>query len=317
MGMFPAYRRWSVHPHSAAYGEAMTKPLTVEKRLSAIEDQVAKLGGDALIGGIIAKAQNSAPYDPLADDGESLSPDARRMNIFENRMNKLEKRFDALYSELIGEKPAQDSHQDDDRAALDVLAKAQSAVARKSTPAGLLARAQAVLDDPTAVGMVETYVQGGQLIKAAELLERHERRADQGDEDVALEKMEGQLANHELMVTVSELGEKMGNFETTMNSLLARLSRLERPQAAPVQEAVVAKGYRGKGRQNKGEDYRDSPAGLAERCQGVIENASLVGQLNSMLQSDDSAQITQARQTIESAELRHESRMKTRERRAL
>lgn len=241
--------------------------------------------------------------------------DGVRMNRLENRVNKLEGFTQNLYDELIGKPPAQDSHQDDDRAALDVLAKAQSAHLRRNSAEGLLDRAQRVLTDPTAVGMVETFVQGGQLVKAAELLERHESRADQGDEDVALEKMEGQLANHELMVTVSELGEKMGNFETTMNSLLARLSRLERPQNAPVQE-TIAKAHGSKKRRQE-TDYRDSPAGLAERCQGVIDNANLVGQIGSMLQSGDEAQIKQARQTIEQAELRHESRMKTRDRRQL
>lgn len=285
----------------------MTKPLTVEKRLTEIENRVSELSGDALIHGIIAKAHSSTPYDALMDDGDALTPDARRLNQCVNRLDKLEPRFTDLYNHVIGKPPAQD----DDQEALGVLAKAQSASLRKGSAAGILERAQKVLTDPTQFGIVESHVQAGQFRKAAEMLEAHERRADESDENASLERMEGQLKNHEQMVAVSELAEKMGSFEGSLNSILNRLAKLERPANAPVQEsaATVAKAH-GKKRQQQEADYADTVSGLMDRAQACIDSPSLMGQISSMLQSGDATQIEQVRQKIEGAELRAGSRFR-------
>ncbi len=236
-----------------------------------------------------------------------------RFNKIENRMNKIERFTQNLYDELIGAPRAQAGEKE----ALGVLAKAQGAVQRKGTPEGILERAQRVLTDPTAVGIVEGYVSANQLVKAAELLEQHEKRADHAAEDEAQGRVESQIDAYDQMATVSQLGEQMAAVQEALSNLLSRLARLERPASTPAQEQKVVAKAHGKRQRRQETDYRDSPNGLAERAQGVIDSASLVGQIGSMLQSGDDAQITQARQTIESAELRHESRMKNRDRRSL
>lgn len=134
----------------------------------------------------------------MNDKDDSLDADLADDFTFNRdnaRMDRLERRLDRM-DDL------------DARRGVRTLAKAQSATLRHSTPGGLLERAQHVLTDPTQLGVVEAYVQGGQLKKAADIIERHERQADESEENAAHARVEGQLKNHELLATLSELSEK-------------------------------------------------------------------------------------------------------------
>ncbi len=154
--------------------------------------------------------------DPLTsdlDDDFAFNSQQRRIKILETRLDQMDNR--------------------DERRGVRTLAKAQAASLRHSTPGGLLERAQHILTDPTQLGVVEGHVNGGQLAKAAQIVERAERQADENEEDAAHARVEGQLKTHETLASISELTEKVTSFESTLNTLQVRLSRLERSQTPP------------------------------------------------------------------------------------
>lgn len=167
-----------------------------------------------------------------------------------------------------------------------------------------------MLDDPTAVGVLESYVNAGQLAKAADLLKDAEARGDKDGDDAAHQRVESQIKEHELLANVSQLGEQVSDLQHTLNSVLSRLSKVEsRPAAAPAQAVVKAARF---GRDEA--DPRNTAQGLMTRAEGVVDSPAQIGTLSSMLQA---GRLDEARQIIEKAELAHESRMKARDRRFL
>lgn len=145
----------------------------------------------------------------------------------------------------------------------------------------------------------------GNLAKAASLVENAERAATEADEDAALNRVESQMKEHTLLATVSELGGQVKNLQNTIQTLMERLTQLER-RPAPAPTVTVAKAVGG--RRGAAVEYRDTVAGLATRLEAAFDEPGTVGTYSSMLQSKDPIQIEQVRMAIEAAELAHESK---------
>ena len=270
-----------------------------------------------------AAANGTALIDHNLEPGDAALAsaainDPKRLIGLQNRLDRLEKKVDAMYDELgahvLTPHPRQaDANADaNERAALGTLAKARSAVARLNTPDGLLERGVRVLTDPTAVGVLQSYVNGGQLKKAADLVSAAEANADKAAEDGALERVQDQMDEHSQLATLSKLGEAVADIQRSMSSLLGRLSKLEsRSAAAPAPAQTVAKAARfGRGEP----DPRNSAQGLMTRAEGVIDSPGRIGQISSLAQA---GRLDEVRQIVEKAELAHESKMKARDRRFL
>lgn len=305
-------------PYGGPYGQAMS--ISQQKRIERLEDFVERL----TLGSHFAKAAASGtamighdlePGD--ADLASAATNDPKRLNGVENRVQKLEKKVDSLYNDL-GEHMVSAHHRQADtgeQAALNTLAKAQNAVRRNMTPDGLLERGLRVLTDPTAVGVLESYINGGQLKKAADLLANAEARADKNDDDDALERVESQIKEHEVLASVSQLGEQVADLQHTLNSLLSRISKLEsRSVAAPAPAQAVVKGAQFGRRSAQETDAANSVQGLQSRLEAVFDSPAQVGTLSSMLQA---GRIDEVRAAVERAEVRHESDMRKRDRRSL
>jgi septation ring formation regulator EzrA len=255
----------------------------------------------------------------LADDYTD-GASTRRLNQFDARLHKLEQLMEAVRDEL-GEVSVTLSQTREtyarnnmagEEAALNTLAKASNATKRRMTPESLLERAERVLTDPSAMGTVAGYIANGQLAKAADVLKDVEARADKETEDGALNTVESQIKEHEVLASVSQLGEQVADLQHGVNALLSRISKLEARSAAPapVQTgATVTKVARfGKAPQ----DPRDTAQGLLTRTEGVVDSPAKIGHISSLIQA---GQLDQARAIIEAAELQHETDVKKNARR--
>ncbi len=271
----------------------------------------------------MTKTTSSSLEQDLSDDYQhnGVDQNTRRLNGLENRLGKIEKKLDVVYDELgehvLKPHPYQANPDDNtnERAALNTLAKAQNAAQRRTTPEGLLERGMRVLDDPTAVGVLQSYVNGGQLKKAADLVSAAEANAVKDGDDAALERVEGQMDEHSQLATISKLGEAVSDLQHTLSSLLSRIGKLETRPAAPAAPAqAVVKGAQFGRRQVQGTEYKDTPEGLMSRLEAVVDSPARVGHIASMIQGGE---IEQARRIIEAAELKHEGDMKKRDRRGL
>lgn len=185
-----------------------------------------------------------------------------------------------------------------------VLAKAVSSFHDGES---LLAYADSVISDPTAMGIVSSYVSAGDF-KAAQtaVLEATDRNTvakAAGDlAQVVGAGTDNDLASYDNRAGMSELTARFGKVEQLLASLEVRLGQLEtRPQATAIDAGAVVAKASGPKRKRTPQETADY---LMSQIDAYCDSPTVVGQLSSMVQS---GQFKEVRNALVSAKRAHES----------
>lgn len=259
------------------------------------------------------RPNNSDPDLDADFDFDIFSDVRRRLELIEKRNANASKaeRISAEARALHEGTNPDDTDDPDVARGEQVLAKAQDAFHRIGTSEDVLQCAQKVMVSPVDIGIVQGFLAVGtpeSFAKAVSLVaEQEDRNARAHAETV----VGGMLDNFEQAEDTHNLRDELTDLRQQIATLTGRLVQLEsRPTSAP--QEIVAKGYERTSAPSS--SAKNDAASLLQRGQGVIDSATTIGVLSSLI---NDGKLREARSMVEAAELDHEAKVKAAERKRL